>query len=706
MLSLGGTDSCGPEASVRMPTHAGVWGWRREQLSQGCVMSADARAHGRAGSDQRSTPVVRSGWPTVALVALTVVVLLEVLRTLYPLGYALVGSFGFIVTPVLLLGVFLSPLLAPLVRTAGPRGSLLTCVGGLAAVRLLLQLLAPPSLWAAVLASAGSLVAVTVVLSAVLADRAGAAATALGFVAAIGIDAALKSAYAAWDRVWQPGPGPLLVTVVVLGALLAAGWVAVGRGLVLRGEPAHGRVGRLFALLVLLMPAMLMLQSVAYVGSSGQMELPWAALVTIGGAAVALPVTAAAAAAGVGRFVGLVTGTALVACVWAMTSVTGPFVAVLAVVGQVLTGVLLAAVLADEPTEPWRPGIVRSAVGSTLGFVALFVLTLLYPFHYEMPLPVPNTVLPPLAVALSLLGLLSRRTHKDDRNGVAEPTFSARAALVPAFGLLAAALAIGAGLVLTAARPAPLAVPAFPLTVATFNTNQGAAAGGALDFVATADQITALDADVVALQEVARGLPLSGMNDFAAWLQHTRGTTQYYAPAADRQFGNLLLTRVEVSDVQVLALPQGGGSMKRSAIEATVDVPGAPVTVFAAHLQHRNTPGSVSARDQELQVILDRWAGAPRTIILGDLNVNNQPAPNGGAKLLVGADQANTLQPLLDAGFTTTQPTTRCTMPTSNDNCSDYVLVTPDLSQQPPVQVLPQSTVSDHHAVVSVLVLR
>ena len=651
---------------------------------------------GRGTADQ-------PGWAMVAFVALTFVVVVEVLRTLYPLGYALVGRFGFVVTPLLLLLVFLSPLLAPVARAAGPRSSLVVCIGGLAAVRLLLQLLAPPPLWAALIAAAVALVAVTVVIAAVLATQRGAAATALGFVAALGIDAALKSAYATWDRVWQPGLGPLVVTVVLVGALVLAGRAALGRGLVLRGEPAHGRLARMFALLVLLMPVMLMLQSVAFVGSSGELGLPWAALATIGGAAVALPVAAAAATARVGRVVGLVAGTALAACVWAMTAVTGPGVALLAITGQVLTGVLLVAVLSGEPVDPWRPGIRRTALGSTLGFVAMFVLTLLYPLHYEMPLPVPNTVLPPLAVALSLLGFLAARSHPADPTASPQPAISGRAALAPALGLLVAAVGVGAGLALTAADRAPLVAAKAPLTVATFNTDQGATPGGALDFAATADQVAALNADVVALQEVARGWPLAGMSDFAAWLQHTRGTTQYYAPAADRQFGNLLLTRVDVSGVEVLPLPQGGGSMKRSAIVATIDVPGKPVTVIAVHLQHRNTAGSISAREEELQVILDRWAGAPRTIILGDLNANNQPAPDGGAKLLVGPDQANTLQPLLDAGFTTTQPTTRCTMPTSNDNCSDYVFVTPDLAQEPPARVLPKSSVSDHRPVVSVV---
>jgi len=36
-------------------------------------------------------------------------------------------------------------------------------------------------------------------------------------------------------------------------------------------------------------------------------------------------------------------------------------------------------------------------------------------------------------------------------------------------------------------------------------------------------------------------------------------------------------------------------------------------------------------------------------------------------------------------------------------NCSDFVFVTPDLTLSPPVQVLLEQTVSDHHPVVAIV---
>ena len=139
--------------------------------------------------------------------------------------------------------------------------------------------------------------------------------------------------------------------------------------------------------------------------------------------------------------------------------------------------------------------------------------------------------------------------------------------------------------------------------------------------------------------------------------------------------------------------------MDRSAIVASLETPFGPTTVIAVHLQHRNTAAGIDAREQQLEAVLERWGGEPRTIVLGDLNANNQRPPDGGPKVLVGPGQANTLQPLLDAGFVTTQPTEVCTMPTSNDNCSDYVFVTPDLAFADPVEVLEEADVGDHRPV-------
>lgn len=639
-------------------------------------------------------------WPLIGLVATSLVLLMEVLRTLYPLGYALVGDLGFVVTPLVLVTVFLAPLLVLLMRPVRTRTGLIGGVVALAAARGVLQL-GTPAFPIAVMATVVALAAITIVLAGALNHPRGALVLALGFVVAAGADAALKSAFGAWDHVWQSGLWSMLATA---GLCITAIVFALATDVTddaTSTEPERGRLGRVFAVTLLLMPTMTMLASVAYVGSSSERSLPTTALACIGAAAMATLATSAAAAARIGRRGALGAAVMTAAVMYLMATTTGVAVLLLAVVGQCLIGVLLVGVLRAEPRQCHRRGSLGSALGATLGFVTMFVLTLLQPMHYEMPLPVSNVWLPSIAVALSALGLLAARATDDDIG--ASDTVGRGVPWALALGLGVVAVGVAAGSAAAAHDRVPAVTGDLPLRVATFNIDQAATASGAIDFAAAADQIDALDADIVALQEVGRGWSLSGMNDFVAWLQQSRGWTLHIVPAADRQFVNVLITRVDVSAVHRVNLPKGDGSMARSAIVAELSSADGPITVIATHLQHRNSAAGIDARRQELAVILAVWGGAPRTVLLGDFNVDNRPAPDGGARLLVSPEHEFTLQPVIDAGFITTQPTERCTLPTSNDNCSDYILITPDLRFAAPVEVLDNAEVGDHRPVVGVI---
>lgn len=639
-------------------------------------------------------------WPMIGLVATSLVMLMEVLRTLYPLGYALVGDLGFVVTPLVLVTVFFAPLLVLLTRPVRTRTGLVAGVVVLAAARGLLQL-GTPTFPAAVMATVVALVAITIVLAAALNCPNGALAVALGFVVASGADAALKTAFVAWDRVWQSGLWPMLVTLGLCGTAIAFAIATDVDDESRSVEPERGRLGRVFAVTLLLMPSMTMLASVAYVGSSSERSLPTTALACIAGAAVATMATSAAAAARIGRRGALIAAALLAALLYVMATTAGAAVLLFSVVGQCLMGVLVVGVLRAEPRDPLRVGSLGSALGATSGFVTMFVLTLLQPMHYEMPLPVSNVWLPSVAVALAALGLLAPRVATQEAG--TDDTVRPGASWALALGLGVVAVGVAAGSAAAAHDRVPAVSGDLPLRVATFNIDQAATASGAIDFAAAADQIDALDADIVALQEVGRGWSLSGMNDFATWLQQSRGWTLHIVPAADRQFVNVLITRVDVSAVRRVPLPEGAGSMPRSAIVAEVSSTDGPITVVATHLQHRNSAAGIEARTQELDVIIDVWGGAPRTILLGDFNVDNRPAPGGGAKRLVSPEHEFTLRPLIEQGFVTTQPTEVCTQPTSNDNCSDYVLVTPDLRFVAPVEVLDDADVGDHRPVVAVV---
>ena len=153
-----------------------------------------------------------------------------------------------------------------------------------------------------------------------------------------------------------------------------------------------------------------------------------------------------------------------------------------------------------------------------------------------------------------------------------------------------------------------------------------------------------------------------------------------WSPAADNQFGTLLLSRLPIRSAESIRLPVAGRAQGRSVLRAMLYARGGqPVTVLATHLQHRNDPAAIAARAHEIEVVLDRWGGAPRTLVIGDLNprMGDPPLPARHP------GELPEIRAFLDAGFATTQRLTDCSEPTSGRTCSDFVFSTRDLRRAP-----------------------
>ncbi|HEY0217622.1 MAG TPA: endonuclease/exonuclease/phosphatase family protein, partial [Cellulomonas sp.] len=121
------------------------------------------------------------------------------------------------------------------------------------------------------------------------------------------------------------------------------------------------------------------------------------------------------------------------------------------------------------------------------------------------------------------------------------------------------------------------------------------------------------------LQEVARGWVLGGGVDMATWLGDRLDMHVEFAPAADRQFGNVVLSRTPLTDVQVIDLPYGDGPQARSALTARVETAdGTWVRVTSVHLQHRdaNTPTRLAQLDALAAALPDDGP----SVLAGDLN--------------------------------------------------------------------------------------
>lgn len=190
------------------------------------------------------------------------------------------------------------------------------------------------------------------------------------------------------------------------------------------------------------------------------------------------------------------------------------------------------------------------------------------------------------------------------------------------------------------------------MRLATFNLLHGRSLhDGAVRAERVSAAVAALDADVLALQEVDRGQPRSGLLDLTAVAAQAMGAGEHrfvaavvgtpgqtWAPwhsAADDtgpHYGIALVSRFPVLQWQVTRLPAapvrspvyvpGAGLMllrdePRVLLAAVVDAPGGPVTVASTHLSF--VPGW-NMRQLRAATRALRSLPAPR-VLLGDLNL-------------------------------------------------------------------------------------
>jgi endonuclease/exonuclease/phosphatase family metal-dependent hydrolase len=204
-----------------------------------------------------------------------------------------------------------------------------------------------------------------------------------------------------------------------------------------------------------------------------------------------------------------------------------------------------------------------------------------------------------------------------------------------------------------------MSAPPPALRIATYNLLSGRdiRTGGHFDLEAVAEAIKELEVDVVALQEVDRGLIRSGECDQVAELATRLGRTGIFAPAllgdptrrwargpgADPDpggpaYGIGLLSALPLTAVAIAALPGGGpGEARtrrpdarrppipyrdgepRAALRVTVEAPWGPVAVTTAHLSFVPWRGR-----RQLATLAAFARGGPdgsAAVLLGDFNL-------------------------------------------------------------------------------------
>ena len=577
------------------------------------------------------------------LVAVLTLTTLELVRSSGPLldmafSQGVVSAAGAALATYALPGL----LALALVLAARRRGPLAPLVVGtllLAAARLVVQGLEAGVRFGVGLATVALAIAVLTLAVGALAGRAGgqrtAAAVATGLAGAVGLQLVL----ATWDAYWRHDMLGWVVTALLAGALVA-GALAVRREAAAEdGREASdapdvpalpaARVRRLWALGPLLGLSAMVLANPAFAASQSGAPLAVAGPLVGGAWALAAwgvlrgapgaPVMPDGLRRALAATNAVTDAVLLPVLVLGIMVSSNPSALVVLVVLPLLAAEALARAMAPSPAEA-KPGLWRTPGAATLVGLGTILPLLVYQLDYDVPLGVPNwLVLVATATVLTAAGARRRR-----RGGVPIPLVAGRSSawLVGAVGGL-----LVLGTVLTATRAIGTARESAlspeqdlpdQITLVDWNLHYGVDPAGAVDLEQVARTIEAQHPSVVTLQEVSRGWVMGGGADMATWLADRLGMRMSFAPAADRQFGNVILTARPQDAVTVLELPYGAGPQRRSALSADVQVTGGPIRITSVHLQHReeNTP----TRLDQIATLLAAEGGAPVAVIAGDFN--------------------------------------------------------------------------------------
>lgn len=161
--------------------------------------------------------------------------------------------------------------------------------------------------------------------------------------------------------------------------------------------------------------------------------------------------------------------------------------------------------------------------------------------------------------------------------------------------------------------------------VLTFNIKHGEGEDGKLDLGRTAATIRGAGADIVALQEVDRGVRRSGGRDEPAELAKLTGLAVQFQNNLDYQggeYGISILSRFPVKEVHRMHYSLEGKTEPRGVIEAVLDVGGRDVAVFCTHLSvGTNETANRMRSTEQLRALVAQATAAKRPVILcGDFN--------------------------------------------------------------------------------------
>lgn len=499
-----------------------------------------------------------------------------------------------------------------------------------------------------------------------------------GVLAGITLDAAIKGLGSSLDLAYRPGFMALAATVALgIAVVYLAGVVPEPT----RAGPRWGRAMILLGLGPFLFVQYQVLQSPGWVSEMTS--------VSTGLVAVAITVLNIVALWAARRFDGSRAAQALAVLIVTAAVVfaegPGPVFTVLVVLAIPAAGVVWAALVPDTPGTSVAPAAVTLTVG--------MVLFLIFGFAYFLPLDLDlgfSQAQARIGGAILLLALAMVATLVRRSAAVAVPDG------MPLLVSLALVLPL-VGLIGADTMPEP--PDSGPVRYMAYNLHQSFGTGGEMDVAAIAEVIDESGATVVGLQEVARGGLLNANTDLIHLLGDRLGWEHIaFFGTTDPVWGNAILSRYPLGDVERRLLPRVGTPYQRGYLAAPVATPEGEVLFISTHLQHINDP-DVHEEDPEgdlypvhheqLAVVIEEWDGRQPAVLVGDLNA--RPGWRQVTELLDAGWVDSWAEGGSGDGFTSNAA--------DPQHRIDYVFHTPDMATMS-VEVI-ESQASDHFAVVA-----
>lgn len=231
------------------------------------------------------------------------------------------------------------------------------------------------------------------------------------------------------------------------------------------------------------------------------------------------------------------------------------------------------------------------------------------------------------------------------------------------------------------------------IRVLSYNIRHGRGMDEKVDMKRIAGVINAVEPDIVALQEVDRGVERSGKIDEPAELAELTGTEWVFErniPHQGGDYGNALLTRLPIVEQKNVHLPSHYEGEQRGCLVVDLALPedSGTVRVLATHLDYRPDDGERLASAKLIDEVVAEHPDRP-TILMGDLNA---------------LPDSTTLE-RLDRSWTRTTVEPLPTYPSREPTRQiDYILVRPEGNWRVvEIRVIDEPIASDHRPIFAVL---